>query len=236
MKKFLLCLLGIHTLIFAHEDLIPHFEELFKQTRVKTLIEFGMGPLTADFLDSCNKVISIEFVTPGYGPGNYLTQLEHYREAANWIPVVYFSAFSGDTNFAPYKYLGSESVYRAASYQCATHKDYSLIDPFYLTELSAFVGNFVRFHRIDVAFVNSFGIYNRGDLVQVLFEKVPIIVAYDTNVRKDENDLYGYSRLKTPENYEEIYIPTGRGTTLWIDKKEKFQQLIQNIKDYAQTF
>jgi hypothetical protein len=219
-------------------DYIPPFAKLFQKFKVKTLFEFGMGYRTKYFLDFCNKVISVEFVTHGYGPANYLKFLHFYRDCAHWIPVVYFSGFQGDPSFAPYKYLGSESVYKAASYQCATHKNYALIDDFYLTELSAFIGNFVRFHKIDVAFVNSSGVYNRGDLVQLLFGKAPIIVATDTQVRAqgEVNDLYGFSRLVTPDDYEEIYIPTDRGTTLWIAKKDTLHALTQEMKDYAQTF
>jgi hypothetical protein len=219
-------------------DFIPHFRKLFKNLKVRTLFEFGMGFRTNYFLDTCTKVISVEFVTHGYGPSNYLKFLNFYRDYANWIPVVYFSGFQGDASFAPYKYMGSESVYKAASYQCATHKDYSQIDDFYLTELSTFISNFVKFHKIDVAFVNSSGVYNRGDLVQRLFGKVPVIVAVDTNVRAAQqvDDLYGYSRLVTPEEYEEIYIDNGRGTTFWIVKKDPYQPLIQEMKDYAKGF
>lgn len=220
------------------QDFIPAFRKLFEKLKVKTLFEFGMGFASKYFLDSCNKVISVEFVTHGYGPGNYQKFLHLYRDYANWIPVVYFSGFQGDPSFAPYKYMGSESVYKAASYQCATHNDYALIDDFYLTELNAFIRSFVRFHKIDVGFVNSGGVYNRGDLVQLLFGKMPVIIATDTHVRADQtpNDLYGFSRLQTPDDYEEIYIPSGRGTTFWIVKGQGYEQLKQEVKEYAQGF
>ena len=242
---FLSILHGIYLGAFAEEGnqteghrFIPHFRTLFNHLKVKVLFEFGMGFSTKYFLDNCNKVISVEFVTHGYGPDNYLNFLNFYRDCPNWIPVVYFSGFQGDPSFAPYKYVGSEHLYRAASYQCATHGNYALIDDFYLTELSAFIGNFVKFHKIDVAFVHPAGVYNRGDLVHCLFGKAPVIIATDTNTRsiKEVDDLYGLSRLQVPDDYEEIYLADGSGTTFWVVKKQGYQQLIQEMKRYAQEF
>lgn len=216
-------------------DHVPHFKELFQNLKVRTFLEFGVGYSTKYFLDSSSKVISVEIVTPGSGPGNLKQFLSLYEEYSNWVPIAFFSGFLGDPSFAPYKHLGSDAVYKAAAYQNATHKDYALIDDFYRIELNAFIKNLVRFHNIDVAFVNPAGAHLRSDLVELLFDKVPVIIAHHTNCRKQGiiNDVYGYSRLKTPDNYEEIFFSTGQGTTAWILKNEEYQELINELIAYS---
>jgi hypothetical protein len=217
---------------------VQHLKQIFKHFKVKRLLEFGVGLSTQYFLNSCNQVVSVEFITHGYGPERFKDFLNLYRNSSNWIPIAYFSGFLGDASFAPYKYLGSEHLYKAASYQSATCKNYAVFDDFYLTELNAFIRNLIRFRRIDLAFVNTVGVYNRGDLVQLLFSKVPVIVARDTSTRAMNagDDLYGYDRVVTPEDYEEIYLPLGQGTTVWVAKEDTLQDLIQALKKYAQGF
>lgn len=220
---------------FGYTDHIPHFKKLFNAFNVRTFFEFGVGFSTKYFLDCCDKVISVEFVTPGYGPEWLKSCLSLYQDYSNWVPIVYFTGYQEDVKWAPYKYIGSDSVYTAASYQCATHKNYAVIDDFYLKELEAFISRLAKSNNIDVAFVDA-GIYLRGDMVQLLFDKVPVIVAHDTAVRSAGivDDVYGYSRIKTPDNYEEIYIPVGQGTTIWIVKKDSFQGLTEAMKKYAE--
>ncbi|HSX04012.1 MAG TPA: hypothetical protein VLG76_04725, partial [Rhabdochlamydiaceae bacterium] len=66
-----------------------------------------------------------------------------------------------------------------------------------------------------------------------LFDKVPIICAQDTRCRDigEKNDVYGYSRLVTPDNYEEIYFDHGSGTTVWIKQEEKYKTLSEALKN-----
>lgn len=213
-------------------DYMPQFKKVFEELKVKTFLEFGVGYETKYFLDQSTKVITVEFVTPGYGPNWIRRFLDFYRDFSNWIPIIYFSSFQGDPSWAPFKYLGSEHLYKAASYQCATHKDYALNDPFYRIELEAFINNLVKYNHIDVAFISP-PMYLRGDLVQLLFGKVPVIFAYDTSVRSENvtDDVYGYSRIKTPEDYEEIYIASGSGVTAWILKTGKYVRLVEKLKN-----
>lgn len=217
----------------AYTDHVPHFREIFKKLKVRTFLEFGVGFSTKYFLDFSDKVISVEFVTHGTGPEWIKKCMELYRDISNWIPLVYFSGYQSDPNWAPYKYLGSENLYKAASYQSATHKNYALIDDFYLTELNDFMAKLVQSNRIDIAFVDA-GIYIRGDMVQLLFGKVPVIVAHDTYCRAwgHKDDVYGYSRIVTPDNYEELFIPAGQGTTVWVIKKDAYMDLTQSLKNY----
>jgi hypothetical protein len=225
---------GIRT---GYTDHVQHFRELFKQFKVKNFLEFGLGFSTKYFLDHCQKVISVEFITEGYGPDWMKTCLHAYAEFPHWIPIAYFSSFSGDYSWAPYKYFGSEQVHKAGSYQCSFHKNYALLDDAYLNELDTMFINLIKCHQIDCAFVDA-GIYLRGDLVSLLFHKVPIIVAHDTMCRQlnMKEDVYGYSRIMTPMDYEEIAIAYGQGTTIWIQKQATFEELIQAMKTYASTF
>ncbi len=211
------------------------FKEIFGNSRVRTFLEFGYDYPTKYFLDSCHKVISVGMITHGYGPEPFKKYLALYRDCSNWIPLAYLSGYIGDPSWASFKYIGSESVYKAASYQCVTHKNYALMDDFYITELNAFIGNLVRYHAIDLAFVNMIGVVLRGDVVQCLLGKVPVIVAQDTSMRygEEKSDLYGYTRVVTPDDYEEIYISKGGGTTVWIQKNNKWNELVQVLKNYA---
>ncbi len=214
---------------------IPHFQKILKASKVRTFLEFGPTDATKFFLEKCNKVISVEFVTHGYGPGTIKRLIGSFADYSNWIPIVYFSGYQSDTNWAPYKYLGSENVYRAASYQTSTHQNYALLDDFYTVELGSFIASLVRYNKVDVAFVNPVGVYLRGDIVQALFGKVPVIVGNDTNGRTQENDLCGFSRVITPEDYEEIFIPDAGGTTVWVAKKDAYKKLTSELWKYANS-
>ena len=221
----------------GYTEHVPVFKKIFKKTKVKNFLEFGMGYSTKYFLDSCTKVISVEFISGGYGADWYKRCVNLFRECPNWIPIVYFTGYSHDTTWAPYKYLGSDSVHKAWAYQGATHKNYALVDDFYITELNAFIANLVKARPIDVAFIDS-SLLLRGDLVQLCFNKIPMIVAHNT-VSKDQSsadDVYGYARVVTPENYEEIFIRLGNGLTAWIKKDSAYQGVIEELMSYAKTF
>ncbi len=73
-------------------------------------------------------------------------------------------------------------------------------------------------------------------LVRVLFDKVPVIIGQSTYARGKgfTDDVYGYLSIKTPDNYEEIYISAASGTTFWILKNEQYQHLIEALKIYAE--
>jgi hypothetical protein len=218
----------------GYTDHVSHFKRIFSQYKVRTFFEFGLGYSTKYFLDQCEKVISVEFVTLGYGPEWLQKTMRLYRDRTNWIPISYFTGYQGNTHWASYKYMGSDSVYNAAAHQCLTHQSYTSIDRHYLTELNDFIQSLVELHPIDIVFVDS-ALMIRGELVQLLFGKIPVIVAHDTKFRADTviDDPYGYTRIITPKNYEEIYIPKGLGTTVWIIKKDEFKTLAQDIKAYA---
>lgn len=209
------------------------FKKLFQLKKVKTFVEFGLGYPTKYFLDHSNKVISIDIITHGYGPGIMQKFLRVYSEYSNWIPISIFSGYLGcDYSWAPYKHLASESIYKATSYQHAHHKSYAKIDDFYLVELGSFIKNLLKYNKTDVAFIGH-AIFLRGDLVQLLFDQVPIIVAHNTLNRELGNvdDIYGLIHVVCPQHYEEIYFPFEGGTTAWVLKSE--EKVIEELKKYA---
>jgi hypothetical protein len=218
-----------------NEEHIVCFQEIFNQMKTRNMLEFGLGFSTKYFLESCKRVISVEVVTNGYGPERIKKFLSFYRDYPNWVPISYFSGYPGDMSWAPYKYMGSNAVYLAASYQCSTHLSYEPIDDFYLKELGEFIANLTKFNRIEVVFINPI-LFLRGDLIELCFHKIPIIVAHHTSSRFQgvKNDVYGYSRVKTPQEYEEIYIPTSQGTTVWILKEAQYQPLIDSLSQLSQ--
>jgi hypothetical protein len=218
----------------GYTEHIRHFKRIFNKMNVRTFLEFGVGFSTKYFIDNSENVISVEFVTPGSGPEWLKSCIDLYRDCNTWMPIAYFVGNGLDTSWAPYKYMGAESVYKAAAYQPVHYKSYALIDPSFLDDLNNFVKQQAAVNEIDVAFVDA-GVCIRGDLVQVLFNKVPIIGAHDIYPKeiRHSNDVYGYGRIVVPENYVEIYVPFGMGTAFWVKNEDKYQNIIKDLQDYA---
>lgn len=218
----------------GYTEHIRHFKRLFSKMHVRTFLEFGCGFSTKYFIDHSEKVISVEFVTPGSGPEWLKYCMELYQDCTSWMPIAYFSGPCLDTSWASYKYIGSESVYKAAAYQPVYRKSYAMVDPSFLLDLNKFVNQQIAENAIDVAFVDA-GICIRGDLVQILFGKVPVIVAHDIgrSDRRKLNEVYGYGRLDVPKDYVEIYIPFGMGTAFWVKREDKYLEVIKGLQEYA---
>ncbi len=220
----------------GYTEHVRHFKKIFNKMPVRTFLEFGVGFSTKYFIDNSNKVISVEFVTPGSGPEWLKYCIDLYRNCNTWTPIAYFAGNGLDVSWARYKYMGSESVYKAAAYQPVYCRSYALIDPSFLDDLNNFIEQQTAVNEIDMAFVDA-GICIRGDLVQTLFNKVPIIVAHDV-ARKEIrhlDDVYGYGRVVVPENYIEIHVPFGMGTAFWIKNEDKYVEIIKDLQDYVSS-
>jgi hypothetical protein len=231
MKKifFALCTFLFMLQMEAKSPASPFVQTIFDHLKVKTTLEFGLSEETNYFLESSTKVISIEFITNGYGPESLKAAIEKKKSYSNWIPIAFFSGFHGDVNWAPYRYYGSESVYKATSHMCATHQSFAGIDDFYLTELNSFINNLKKCYKIDVAHIGG-SILLRGDLVQILFGKVPVIIG--TGTHYPPQDLFGYNNLTVPSDYEAIVLPQYQ-TTIWISQKEEFKALTEDLRKLA---
>lgn len=198
----------------AYTDHIPHFRRLFNTIKVRGLLECGCGYSTKYFMDHCDRVVSIEFMTPGTDDLWFNKCLRLYADCPNWRPLAYNTDHK------------DRSFNEACGYACSTHKDYSLIDSRYVHSLDRYFKNQIdQAHQegndIDVAFVDA-GVYTRGDMVKIfLAHKVPIVMAHDTNCDEGsdvDEGYYVWFVVKTPADYEKIYIPFGQGTTFWIHK------------------
>lgn len=220
----------------AYTEHVAHLKRVFNKIQVRTFLEFGLGFSTKYFLDHCEHVISVEFVTPGTGPEWLQDCLSLYRDFKNWTPIAYFAGEGLDTSWAPFKYMGKESVYQAAAYQPVHRKSYAEIDPSFLEDLHQFVSELAAKYSIDMVFVDP-GVCIRGDLVQTLFNQVPIIAAHDITRKENRrlDDVYGYGQIIVPENYIEIHVPFGLGTAFWIKNEEPYFELIEDLQDYTQT-
>ncbi len=196
-----------------YTDHVPHFKRLFNTIKVRGMLECGCGYATKFFLDHCEKVVSIEFFNPGNDDLWFMECLKLYEDCLNWIPIAY--------NYDH----ANKSFNNACGYQCTAHQDYALIDARYMVSLKRLFKDHLLIaleegKEIDVAFVDP-GVYIRGDMVKVLLElEVPIVIAHDTSMKgTTDDDLYGWTKVKTPSNYEMIMIPSGKGTTFWINKQ-----------------
>lgn len=224
--------LGDQTQYTSH---IQHFKTLFDLCgeKISHFLEFGVGYSTKYFLDRCDHVTSVEFITPGAG-GPWLEKTcDLYKHNNSWTPIAYFSEMAQmATNWRKTKkYLGNPSIYQAAAYQAAHHQDYSLQDLSFLHDLENFFQEINRSEKkIEVGFVDcEAGL--RGNLVNLLFHFVPIVVAHDIDSesnRKTTANCYGYNRIKKPSNFTEIFMENG-STAFWIRNDiEKYKNLIEN--------
>lgn len=196
-------------------DHIPSWQCLFNTIKVRGFLECGCGMSTKYFLDHAEKVISIEYITPGYGDRIFKEYVSLFGHIPNWLPMTYNEDYR------------SNSFNNACAYQCSMHKDYALIDSTYLKELDKHYKKLMKKaqdegYNIDVAFVNS-GVYIRGDMVKVLLaNNIPIVAAHHTASdagTTEIKNLYGWNKVVTPTSYEKIYLPIGQGTTFWISKQ-----------------
>lgn len=214
------------TLDTPSTDYIPHWRRLFNTMKVRGFLECGCGFSSGYFMDNADKVISIEYISPGYGDRHYQEYLNLFSDRSNWIPMTY----NAD--------LRSNSFNNACAYQCSMHKDYAFIDATYLKELYQHFKTQIKNaqqngYDIDVAFVNP-GVYVRGDMVKLLLAlKIPIVVAHDTASdagNEETENLYGWNKVVTPFNYVKIYIPFGQGTTFWISNQ--LPEIIASMQEY----
>jgi hypothetical protein len=206
-------------------EYIPHWRRLFNTTKISGLLECGCGLSTKYFLDHAKRVISIEYVTPGYGGKHYKEAMALFSGIENWVPILYNADYR------------SNSFNNACAYQCSMHRDYALIDPTYLKELdkhfkAVIKNSCLAGYTIDAAFVNP-TVYIRGDFVKVLLaNKIPIVVAHSTSSDNGNlDDLYGWIKVVTPSDYVKIFIPFGSGTTFWINRA--LPDVIASIEAYV---
>lgn len=218
---FSCCLYGSSTELLNFEqmaadpytDHIKSFRELFQIEKIHSFLEFGLGRATEYFLTNCDRVVSIELVVENrkelIEPW-YKKSLELFKEYPNWLPSMHHFSMAFD--------LADQQAYFSL--------DPEIFDRSYLLEIDQLYNSIFSKEHFDLAFVDP-GILIRGDLVNALFDKVDIIAAHDTACTLHK--MFGYYKIKAPDNYITLTSGYGSGTTFWIKKEKK--EIIDKLKD-----
>lgn len=180
-------------------DHAPYLRRLFALRPIASCLEFGLGEGTRILLDHCGHVTSLELAARPVHEEWFQRCLESYRGYGNWDPVLHRC---GE------KLREADRIGEAGGYPIA--------DRAYVAELEEVVERVLGRRRYDLAFVDA-GIHNRGDLVNLLFGRVPIIAAHDTNGLERH---YGWDLVAPPPEYRRVRFTQGLGTTFWIHESE----------------
>ncbi len=188
-----------------YTDYIVHFDKLFQLEKIDKMLEFGISDGTKYFLDRCQEVTSCEILLPGQSED----WVERGRKLLgcydHWIPIIKH---------------GSDHLKYAEMLSVVHQKDPALYNAAYLLEYKDICNELFKDQAFDVAFVDP-RFHVRGDLINELFDRVPIIVAHDTNIAPE---IYGWYKINTPVNYEKVVFTEGQGVTFWI-RKDKVELL-----------
>ena len=142
----------------ACTDHVQHFQKFFQEVKIDSFLEFGLGLGTKYFLGKCRQVTSCEIILPDQTD-------DWFRETQN--------LFKNYSNWTPQLIRGSEHL-RKANLMSIDRKDPALYDGSYLLELKELCDEIFKNRSFDIAFVDP-GFHMRGDLVNELFDRVPII-------------------------------------------------------------
>ena len=184
------------------QDWSKYFDTIFKTYKVNHLLEFGLGDGTEFLLDNCETVTSVEISLGDYNKSWHDKCVEKYKNYQNWN-VHYIDA--------------PKEVVEAN--QEAIDKRYPINYTQHLPKLKEIVDKYTK--KTDMIFIDA-GFHNRGDLVNLCFNKAKIIAAHDSS--RDEGrvlkNIYGYNIVNIPDNYLEFHFEdTYMGTTIWVDKE-----------------
>lgn len=205
----------------AWTDHTKHFAKLFACARIESLFEFGLGEGTKFFLDHCDEVKSLDIVPDNNRNIKAINTRWHEQ------CVELFGFF--------YPRWNSELYYCSSAFSFADEisnsgHDPELLDPSYLTEIKVLCDTYLQ-KKYDVIFVDP-GTFLRADLINELFDRSDIIAAHDYREPAEHTygGVYGWGKVRAPENYEKIYFSEGCGTVFWVNKEKK--DLIQALKTY----
>lgn len=186
-----------HLIQNPYSDHVQHFEKLFKHTKIHSFLEFGLGYGTKYLLDHSDKVTSYEILLLGQSTEWFDRCKELFHIYPHWHPHL--------------KYTGE--AMQLANFQASLERrDPALHDGSYLLEFKNICDAIFEGESFEAVLVDP-GFHMRGDLVNELFDHVPIIAAHDTNGGMLE---YGWNKIQTPSNYEKIHFSEGMGVTFWI--------------------
>lgn len=226
-----------------YTDHVNVFDEIFSVIEVDGFLDLGPGYSTKYFLDHAKHVVSVEFVTQHFGPDWLHVFLELYNSKLNWHPYAYLSDYNQQKSeylTAPHLKIlqGTEKLCFAGSEACKIKNRMRFSSTQYLIEIDQLIEQLLFDFSIlydstcDAALVDS-GMLTRGEFVQALFNRVPIIGAHDipeifTQIDPNMDD-YGYSTIRTPANYESVWIGGNiclLGVMIWVNKDDPRAEII----------
>ncbi|NGX30865.1 MAG: hypothetical protein K940chlam8_00219 [Chlamydiae bacterium] len=183
-----------------YTDHIRHFHKLFKQKKISTFLEFGLGKGTEYFLQHCDHVISVELLC---------------SDDRSWFEYCQKKLI----NYPHWKGVfvqGSDVIAQADRLALEEIDPSSKVS--YLDELRLTCDKILAQFSLDdleLVFIDP-GIHLRGDLVNIMLKKnIPIIAAHDTKVSEK---VYGWNRIIVPSDYQAFKFVKGLGLTLWVRK------------------
>ena len=189
----------------VHERIIQTYD-------IKSIVEFGLGMGTRTFFEFCNRVTSIEFYSPNDDLAdslkisseewmNICKANEEFVKFKNWelIPI----------EVGPRTIEAEWDVTGKGPRQVSRGDNPSSDE--YIQELEDGLSD-IQFEKFDLAFVDA-GIHLRGDLVNLMIDKVNIITDHDTN----QPEIYGYKRIVPPEHYVKFSAGLPWGTLQGVD-------------------
>jgi len=185
---------------------------LIRIFQIRKMIEFGLGEGTKEFLDNeyIEKLTSVEIYTEEKD-----LAMQFKISDRLWADKCRedFKGYRGwDLKMIECKLpllqaerdvVGFGNVARGSD---PTSDDYK-------RELKEIVDS-LDVEQYDYAFVDA-GIHLRGDIVNELFSRVPIIGAHDTKTL----EIYGYNRIYIPDEYIDLQVHSSfEGVTFWFKK------------------
>lgn len=197
------------------QDWVEYFDKIFKITNIETILEFGLGLGTEFLCDNSQKVTSVELSTGDFNKEWTDKTKKRLKNYTNW-----------DLHYIQIPDEIQKSNNDAINYQ------YPLKDTSYLPILENLISPFLKEIEYDIIFVDA-GIHNRGDIVNMCFNKAKIISAHDTDrTGRVIKNIYGYNIVNVPKNYTEIHRNESyMGTTFWINNElENSDIIISTLK------
>ena len=216
------------------------FKEFFACHRPKNLVELGLGIGTINFIRNCDNVLSVEFIEPNFSDNWYNDCLKAFNKFSHWKAVTIDLRERKElmeANDTCLEFYGDPSKPYLADYLAGRKPSTTLYNPIkmegFLSEIDNLVGEVVQISQdhfgeeVEAVFVDC-GLICRADLVNALFQKVPIIAVHDTSTAGTFFLGYGYDRMKAPDNYRRFEFKKRAGTTFFI--RDDYQELIEKME------
>jgi len=179
-----------------HSELINQFSKL---NHVENVLQIGISEYTGSLAKKYDSVVV-------YGIRINKEQEERFNK--------FVKKFSHIDNLHPKNLLIPVKAVRA--HNLALQGVNPNYDPLFSKSLNKIKSNYIGIRMFDLALISADNNI-KGDLVNMLFNCVDIIVATDTKLNAVK---YGWIRVKKPENYTRFHFSLGTGLTFWVNNSQ----------------